>query len=142
MTINTQNLQQQVLDDFAFHLGYHPDPLTGNYKRELYYISHSPFRRLNYNTMVTIYNRMSQATSITKDRQVLTEAIAEHFPKVMQGLMIKAISCPLPIETIYLQRSKKQNKILCHKHQIKFSSCQDGVIMKEEFENEHYDQRD
>lgn len=137
-TVNTKALQQQVLDDFAFHLGYDRDHSTGNYKRDLYYTSHSPFRRLNYNTMVMLYNRVAQATSISDNKLFLLNVIAVYFPKQMQTLLIKAISCETPIETIYLQRSKKQNKILCHKHQIKFSSFEAGQMVKDQFEKEVY----
>lgn len=142
--IDTQDLQQQVLDDFAFHLGYYRDNKTGGYKQDLFHICHSPFRLLNYNTMVLLYNHASQVRSVSgSDPQVLEYCSAYLRVKFKRlgniiSIIKEACRTDTPIETIYLQYAKKKRKVLCHKHQIKFSSCKAGQTMKEDFEKEHY----
>jgi hypothetical protein len=136
--VDTKDLQQQVLDDFAFHLGYDRDHSTGNYKRDLFHTCHSPFRRFNYNTMVTIYNSIAICHRLHLKQDPLIKLINGLFDGPHSRMIAKAIKCPTPIETIYLQRAKKQNKILCHKHQIKFTQCEDGQLMKEDFEEKYY----
>lgn len=138
MIVNTQNLQQQVLDDFAFHLGYNRDTKTGGYKRDLFHICHSPFRRLNYNTMVLLYNRISQCHISKCNEDFLVNWSKELFTLEFSRFFVKSLRNETPIETIYLQYAKKKRTILCHKHQIKFSSCEAGQMMKEYFEREYY----